>query len=337
MPQTIDFSEMLVNAAGMKPVTTGTDRWLIGDIGATSSRLGLLGPAANAAEHTRVFRNDEYAGLTDLLAEFLAGIDDRPQFLALAVAAPVHGDDIRMCNRDWSFSGASLARELRFERVKIINDFHAVAYALPAFDDDKRIEIGTATDYGEGNRAAIGPGSGLGTSAWIASDSGGSAMTGEGGHITLSGRDQDEDEIIAGVRARYGHCSAERILSGPGLIVLHDVMHGVEMASSEAITRNADDAACAATMRQFFSFLGSAAADLALITGAFGGLYIAGGIVPACIEQLQASPFRERFDDKNRYRDYMQRIPTYVITDPLPGLTGLAAMINRGEDAAPTN
>jgi glucokinase len=107
-------------------------------------------------------------------------------------------------------------------------------------------------------------------------------------------------------------------------------MHGVEIQSSEEITGNAQDEACKATMNQFFSFLGSAAADLALITGAFGGVYIAGGIVPACIDQLHESPFRERFDDKNRYREYMQRIPTYVITDPVPGLNGLAAMINRG-------
>jgi glucokinase len=104
-------------------------------------------------------------------------------------------------------------------------------------------------------------------------------------------------------------------------------MHGIEVDSPESISGNQGDEACAATMNQFFSFLGSAAADLALITGAFGGLYIAGGIVPACIEQLQQSPFRERFDDKNRYADYMRRIPTYVITDPVPGLTGLAAMI----------
>jgi len=106
-------------------------------------------------------------------------------------------------------------------------------------------------------------------------------------------------------------------------------MHGIEMESSEEITGSPDDDTCTATLNQFFSFLGSVAADLALITGAFGGLYIAGGIVPACIDQLRQSPFRQRFDDKNRYRDYMRRIPTYVITDPVPGLTGLAAMINR--------
>ena len=320
---------MLMNATGMRGTTANTTIWLIADIGATSSRCATLAPAAGSPENIRIYQNEKFDGLSELLADFLSGCGTRPQSLALAVAAPVHGDDIRMINRDWSFSGTSLAGDFGFERVRIINDFHAIAYALPALDDNTRIEIGRASEYHGGNMAAIGPGSGLGTSAWITSDSGGAAMTGEGGHITVSGRDEYEDEIIAGVRERFGHCSAERILSGPGLIALHRVMHGIEIESSEEITGNPDDEACKATINQFYRFLGSAAADLALITGAFGGLYIAGGIVPACIDQLRRSPFRERFDDKNRYKDYMQRIPTYVITDPVPGLTGLATMINR--------
>lgn len=320
---------MLVNAARMNQDKRSSNCWLIADIGATSSRCALLDTGAVSFEKTRIYRNDDYDGLATLLADFLSQTDTRPVNLALAVAAPVHDDDVQMCNRDWSFSGTSLAEEAGFEQVVIINDFHAVACALPALNDETRLEIGSAKQHRNGNMAAIGPGSGLGTSAWIAADSGGAAMTGEGGHITLSGRDKHEDEIIAETRARFGHCSAERILSGPGLIVLHNVMHGIEIGSSEEITRNPQNAECAATMRQFFSFLGSAAADLALITGAYGGVYIAGGIVPACVEQLRESPFRERFDDKNRYRDYMQRIPTYVITDPYPGLTGLAMMIGR--------
>jgi glucokinase len=313
----------------MNVPNTRSNCWLIADIGATSSRCATLAPAKNGPENLRVYPNERYDGLVDLLADFLSGCNPRPHSLALAVAAPVHGDEICMINRNWSFSGTSLAGELGFERVTVINDFHAVAYALPALDDSTRVEVGRATEYRGGNMAAIGPGSGLGTSAWIAGDAGGAAMTGEGGHITLSGRDQYEDQLLAQVRERFGHASAERILSGPGLIVLHEFMHGIDIDTSEAITGNPDDAACAATMNQFFRFLGSAAADLALITGAFGGVYIAGGIVPACIDQLGKSPFRERFDDKNRYREYMQRIPTYVITDPVPGLTGLAAMINR--------
>jgi glucokinase len=178
--------------------------------------------------------------------------------------------------------------------VRIVNDFHAIAYALPTFDDGTRTEIGSAAEYRDGNMAVLGPGSGLGMSAWIGGESVGAAMTGEGGHITVAGRDEREDEIIARVRERFGHCSAERILSGPGMLILHKAMHGIELDNPEKITGNVDDAACAATLNQFFSFLGSAAADLALITGAFGGLYIAGGIVPACIEQLRKSPFRER-------------------------------------------
>ena len=323
---------MLVNAAPMKHTKSDTGSWLIADIGATSSRCATLTPPAAISQNVRIYRNEKYDGLTELLADFISGCGEKLRSLALAVAAPVHGDLIQMINRDWSFSGKSLASDLQFGQVKIINDFHAVAYALPLLNDDTRTEIGSATEYRGGNMAAIGPGSGLGTSAWIRGDAGGAAMTGEGGHITVSGRDQREDEIIARVRDRFGHCSAERILSGPGLLVLHKAMHGIDIDSPEEITGNQNDDACAATLNQFFSFLGSAAADLALITGAFGGLYIAGGIVPACIDQLRNSPFRERFDDKNRYRDYMQRIPTYVITDPVPGLTGLAAMINHDFD-----
>jgi glucokinase len=302
---------------------------LIADIGATSSRCATLAAAAQGPAGVRIYRNERHDGLADILADYLAGCSAKPQSLALAVAAPVHGDDVHMINRKWSFSGAGLASKFGFERVKIINDFHAVAYALPALGDDSRVEIGCASEHRAGNMAAIGPGSGLGTSAWIVGDAGGAAMTGEGGHVTLSSRNACEDELIAGVRDRFGHASAERILSGPGLRVLHELMHGVDIESSEAITENVDDPACAATLNQFFSFLASAAADLALITGAFGGVYIAGGIVPACIGRLRDSPFRQRFEDKNRYNDYMRRIPTYVITDPVPGLTGLAGMISR--------
>jgi glucokinase len=321
---------MLVNAAGMKPTSNERAQWLIADIGATTSRCAILAAYATVPDQVRIYRNDEFPSLEALLGDYLKRVDERPQSVALAVAAPVHDDNISMMNRNWSWSGATLALGLGVGQVKMINDFHAIAYALPTFDESTRSEIGTATEYREGSRAALGPGSGLGASAWIAGKSGGATMTGEGGHVTLAGRNKAEDEIIAEVRARFGHASAERILSGPGLIVLHDIMHGIRSDSSEAITGNPQDAACAATMNQFFSFLGSVAGDLALFTGCFGGMYIAGGIVPACLEQIAASPFRERFEAKNRYREYMQRIPTYVITDPLPGLSGLVAMLSAG-------
>ena len=297
--------------------------WLIADVGATSSRCAVVSDGNYGK--VSIFRNDDMASLEDMLATYLAESGEKPAHCALAVAAPISGDDVTMCNRDWAFSVQSV-QALGVDRVEIINDFHAIAYALPHFDDRTRIEIGTASEYRSGNIAVLGPGSGLGMAAWI---DGSAPMTGEGGHITVSGRDEHEDRIIARLRREYGHCSAERILSGPGLVALYKAMHGEAPESPETITANPDEGRNAETLGQFFRFLAYVAADLALITGAYGGVYIAGGIVPACIEQLQESDFRARFEQKNRYTDYMRGIPTWVITDPFPGLTGLRAYIDR--------
>jgi len=326
--QTIDFFGVLGNAASAMTITNAQNSWLIADIGATSSRCGIYSRREKAVGEVRVFRNDNYADLVTLLGAYLANVDATPANCALAVAAAVDSDDIRMVNRDWTFSGADIRNRFELEQIRIINDFHAVAYALPTLGDGDRVEIGRATAYRNGTIAVLGPGSGLGMSAWIETDTNSTAMFGEGGHISVSGRNSAEDEIVA-IRERFGHCSAERILSGPGLITLHSVMHGIDVAESEEITTNADDPHCAATLNQFFTFLGSAAAELALITGAYGGVYIAGGIVPACVSEILASGFRSRFEAKNRYTDYMQAIPTWVITASQPGLIGLAAFIEK--------
>ncbi len=311
----------------MNEASENHQEWLIADIGATTSRCAILHGPSFELDKFRIFANDDFSSPGDLLTGFVSDSGQSVKCCTLAVAAPVHGGEIEMINRDWRFSRNALASQLDLKNIQILNDFHAIAYALPAFDDRSRIEIGKAVEYRDASIAVLGPGSGLGMAAWIGNSTSGSTMFGEGGHITVSGRNDTEDEIIARLRQSFGHCSAERILSGPGLIGLHKAMHGIDISTSEEITGKADNIQCAATINQFFSFLGSAAADLALITGAFGGVYIAGGIVPACINQLRDSPFRERFEDKNRYRKYMQRIPTYVITDPVPGLRGLAAFI----------
>ena len=305
-----------------------SNTWLIGDIGATSSRIATY--AGDDIRAVEIYRNDDFDSLESLIGHYLSPLEARPATAVLAVAAPIDGDDVSLMNRDWSFSRGSL-EALGFEDVRLLNDFHAIAYALPVFGDDDRVEIGEATKYRDGNIAVLGPGSGLGMGAWI---DGRAAMTGEGGHITLSGRDEREDAIIAKLRDRFGHASAERVLSGPGIVALHDVMHDEKVRTPEVIAANPDSYAASGTMEQFFRFLGSAAAELALITGAAGGVYIAGGIVPSHVDRIARSGFRERFEDKNRYRDYMQAIPTWVITDPLPGLRGLAVFIDRDLSAS---
>lgn len=303
--------------------------WLIADIGATSSRCGIYSVAKNSTANIHVYRNEDFANLETLLAGYLGCVPEKPHNCALAIAAPLDGDKVQMTNRDWSFSGASIAQNLDFDEIEMLNDFHALAYALPKLSDGDRREIGHSTAYRSGNIAVLGPGSGLGMSAWIDNDGSMSVMRGEGGHISIAGRNDAEDTIVKQLRDRIGDCFAERILSGPGLLALHEAMHSTQLTAPEEITNNADDLQCAATLQQFFRFLGSAAADLALISGAYGGVYIAGGIVPACIEEICASDFRSRFEDKSRYTDYMRAIPTWVITAKEPGLIGLAAYLER--------
>lgn len=310
-------------------MNAAVDTWLIADIGGTSSRCALFDVSERRQRELQVFRNDDYPSLEGLLAGYLSAFDTRPAAGAICIAAPVSGDDVRMTNRDWRFNRRELAHELGLEPLHVINDFHAVAYALPDVRQRDLAEIGRSSEYRGGTRAALGPGTGLGVGAWVDEGNGGAAMFGEGGHVTLSGRDAEEDRIIARLRNRYGHCSAERVLSGPGIVALHNAMHGDEMKTSREITSGTVDPKCRATMEQFFRFLASVAGDLAMTTGASGGVYIAGGIVPDHVEQIRASTFRERFEDKNRYRAYMQAIPTYVITDPTPGLTGLGGYIRR--------
>lgn len=304
------------------------NNWLIADVGATTSRIAVYdGTSITALE---LFRNDDHDSLESLLCHYGESLGALPPRAALAVAAPIDGDDVSMMNRDWRYSRDSIAA-VGFDSVTMINDFHAIAFALPEFGDEDRFEIGKATQYRDGTIAVLGPGSGLGMAAWI---EGGAAMYGEGGHITLSARDDRETRILSRLRDRFGHVSAERVLSGPGLVALHEAMHDESLSSPEAVFAEPATSAKEETIAQFFRFLGYAAADLALITGASGGVYIAGGIVPSYTDRIARSEFRSRFEDKNRYREYMQAIPTWVITEPVPGLRGLASFIDRDSSAS---
>ena len=304
------------------------NNWLIADVGATSCRIAVYdGESINKLQ---ISMNDDHHSLEAKLSDYLKATKISPSHAVLAVAAPVENDEICMMNRDWHFSTASLAA-VGFDKVELVNDFHAIAFALPVFGDKDRLEIGEATHYREGTMAVLGPGSGLGMAAWV---EGGATMFGEGGHVTLPARDSREEQILTRLRDRYGHVSAERVLSGPGLLALHTAMHDETLASPEDIFSAPSTNAKAATINQFYRFLGTAAADLALITGATGGVYIAGGIVPSYPELIANSDFRQRFEDKNRFREYMQSIPTWVISEPVPGLRGLAAFIDRDRSAS---
>lgn len=182
----------------------------------------------------------------------------------------------------------------------------------------------------------IGPGSGLGVGALIPVGNGWLPLPGEGGHVTLAAATTRESKLIERLRVRFGHVSAERILSGPGLVNLHQAL--VEMTGLSAISYTAEqitdssfcerDPHCHETVELFCSFLGTVAGNLALTIGAHGGIYIGGGIVPKLGARIAQSGFRKQFEEKGRLQPYVSQIPTFVIVHPFPAFVGLTKLLN---------
>ena len=310
---------------------------LMADIGATNTRCALVDDKGEelAAE---VFHNADFSGLTSLLKSYLEHrrATDRPRRAALAVAAPILGDEVRMLNIDWHFSQAELKTDLGLAQLTVCNDFAAIAWGLPYFGPSDLRTIGRGQRVAGAALATLGPGSGLGVGALMPTGDGWAVMTGEGGHSTLPATTREEADVIAQIRDRYdGHCSAERVLSGPGIVNLYVALAELAGHSPKSPLAPADittlakqgDALARKAEAMFFAFLGTVAGDLALTTGARGGVFIAGGIVPKVLDALAKSEFRARFEAKGRYESYLAAIPTYVITDPLPAFRGLRHLL----------
>ncbi len=301
--------------------------WLVADIGGTWTRCAIGDGPGRHAEPV-VYRNREFAEPGDLLERFLAehGASAPPRAAVLGVAGPVDGDHVRMLNNGWQLSRPALAERLRLDTLLAINDFEAVAWSLPTLSPTDTVAIGGGSARAGAPCSAVGPGTGLGVAALVQVGRG--VVGGEGGHVSLAAQDAVEEDIIRRAREAFGHCSAERILSGSGLGFLHQAMHGGALLEASEIGRQlgAGDPAARATFEQFFRFLGSVAGNVALTFCATGGVFLGGGILPRYIEALRGSGFRERFEAKGRYRDYLAAIPVRVITAAQPGLQGLLAV-----------
>lgn len=312
--------------------------FLIADIGGTNTRCAIFQKGRNGFRHARNFLNRDFASLTALLSDYLGTVPpaDRPKYGRLAIAAPVTGDKIQMTNIDWKVSVGSLKNTLALEDLRVLNDFEALAHALPLLKAPELKLVGAAQMHDGRPKGLIGPGTGLGVAGLVPDTMGWATISGQGGHVTLPACDETEERLIAFARARFGHCSAERLVSGPGLSVIHEFLHddaGID-AGEIADRADNDDAAAAQTLEVFFRLLGTVAGDLALTLGAFGGVYIGGGIVPRHLKRFVASGFRERFVAKGRYEDYLDRIGTAVIIARNPTFTGLAASIDQSLSSA---
>jgi glucokinase len=324
--------------------------WLLADIGGTNARFGLLLAGSGTVSHVVSLPGAGHAGPAQAAQAYLAQVAQLlgpdyspPRGAAFAVATVVGSDLISLTNSGWTFSHAATQRELGLDTLLLLNDFEALALSLPRLQASQvrpivspDLPLASAVQQG-GTLAVIGPGTGLGVAGLVPTRQGWVAIPGEGGHATLSPADGFESQLLAAVRRRHAHVSAERLLSGIGLPVLHGAVAEVlgqatsNLTASEIVERGLarSDAACSRTIDSFCELLGGFAGNVALVLGARGGVYIGGGIVPRLGERFFESRFRERFEAKGRFQSYLQAVPTLLITDTLAALGGAALALEQ--------
>jgi glucokinase len=307
---------------------------LIADVGGTNIRFTIVAGSTQLTEPETLHCAD-YPSIVEAARTYLSGKGKGGAFdeAAFAVAGAVTGDWIDITNNHWAFSQAEVAKHLAVRRIKFLNDFTALALGLPHLPADGLLALNEATGKTEAPIAVIGPGTGLGVSGLLPDGKKGwVAIAGEGGHATLPVRTSREFDVVDKAQQMFGHCSAERLVSGPGLVTLAEILDLLDGRPAQPrtpadITQKAHDGSCPVSveaMNLFLGFLGTMASNLALTLGAFGGVYLAGGILPRLgADKLKASPLLERFADKGRYRDYLAAIPLKLVVHPLPAFLGL--------------
>ncbi|MEO5881872.1 MAG: glucokinase [Caldimonas sp.] len=307
---------------------------MLADVGGTEHRFGWIdSPGAGIS---RLVSHSGSAALGEEIGRYLSAQQlPRPASASLGIAAPVLGDFVTMTNGDARFSIRALKRELGVQTLLVMNDFAALAHSLPLLRDDESRPVGGGAATAGGALALVGPGTGLGVSGLLSVPGSHVPVVGEGGHASIAASDEREDEVLAVLRRRFGRVSAERILSGPGIANLHAALRQLSGLAAEELqpaqvtqrALDASDPCCVEALDLFFAFLGAVAGDVALTFGARGGVYIGGGIVARLGVAIDRSRFRERFEEKGRYRPYLAGIPTRVLVDA-------SSLALRGADAA---
>jgi len=307
---------------------------VLADVGGTNARFAVYrNGTLGSIEHMTVA---DYRQFADALDAFMQGQSDRSRIrhALFGVAGVVEGERCALTNNPWVVAADELRGRFRLSDVHIVNDFEAVAWALPHFTAKDLRLIGGREPKADAPRVVLGPGTGLGVAVYVNGERGGLVVRSEGGHATLPSGSLREDAIIARLRQQFGHVSAERALSGNGLENLYHTIASLESRTvpernAAEIAQAAATGSCAisrAALDTFCALLGAVAGNLALSFGAQGGVYIAGGIAPHIRDFLPQSRFRSRFEAKGRLTRYLEAIPIYLILHGEPAFVGLQSL-----------
>lgn len=322
------------------PQTSPDNTRLLADIGGTNARFAWQAAPGAPITDVQVLPGAHYPTLQSAMHAYLDALGRGvPASVAIAIANPITGDSVRMTNHDWAFSQSAVKAEFGLRTLRLLNDFTALALALPDLPVDELRRVGGGAAVPGVAMGLVGAGTGLGVSGLLPDGRGGWVpLEGEGGHVTLPATTPRERTVMDGLIRRYGHASAERVCCGQGLVDTCAILceadgataHGLDSASavSEAALKAGHPQALE-TLNIFCAMLGSVAGNLALTLGARGGVYVGGGIVPRLGDWFHQSPFRERFDQKGRFTSLLQAMPVWVITSAQsPALLGAARALD---------
>ena len=324
--------------AGKRPSSSSsTDVALLGDIGGTNARFALLaqGRISEIAVLEVADYSEPYSAMEAFLSRHASGA--QIDHACLDIAGPIKEGRGTLTNGRWVLDTAEMSRRFKLKSAVLVNDFEAIAWSLPQLAARDLHYLGGPTKVtGPAPMGAIGPGTGLGVGCLLPEGRSWRALASEGGHVTLAGADDREAAVIAWLRERHGHVSAERALSGDGLINLYSAIAALDSRDVPALSAaeiadaalSGQSSTAKAALDMFCAFLGVIAGNLALTCGARGGVYVSGGIVPRFPDYAARSKFRQRFESKGRLKSYLEPIPTAVIVHPNPAMVGLAALLN---------
>lgn len=305
---------------------------LIADIGGTNARFGIVD---REGTHDLMYLScADYTGPAEAAQDYFQkiGLTRRPVAGVMAVAGPVQGDLINFTNLQWSFRQSRLQADLGLTSLAVMNDFKAVALAVPGLDPALVSKIGGGDPVPQGAIGVIGPGTGLGVASLIWGGQHYIAQPGEGGHVTMPPINEREYAIFQQLRVKYHHISAERVCSGKGLENLYNAVRVLDQKmdkpdlTAPEISAHAIKGSCEIAQEcldLMLKFLGRISGNLGLTLGAQGGVYIAGGIPTKLGDYFKTSAFLEEFQAKGRQRDFMAGIPVYMVHHDAIGLLGL--------------
>lgn len=309
---------------------------LIADIGGTHARFALS-TSVNDIREVSVVNVADYPGIEEAINDYLRRVGHHAiKHAAIGIANPIIGDQVKMTNFPWEFSIEATRLACGFEKLHFLNDFTALALALPHLPQNELRAVGSGQAVAGTPLGVVGPGTGLGVSALIRTSQGWLPLAAEGGHVSFAPADEQELALWQDAHAEFGHVSMERLVSGSGLQFIYQKLcrragiRGQDYLPADISRHAIADSCryCRQALDTFCAILGTVASNLALMLGARGGIYIGGGIIPRLGDYFVDSPFRQRFNDKGRFSDYMAAIPVFVITTDNPALTGAAAYLD---------